>query len=218
MPSSALLAPPFPRHPLVPPSPWLEAPTLTGHHVVLEELRLEHAAELFHTLDNEEVWRYIPGTRPENEEGMAAYITGILRAGALGQRVAWAYRYADTGVLIGMSSYAPADEKLSSVHIGGTMTARSYWRSGVNTEAKLLLMTRAFETLGALRVEWQTDHLNLRSQAAIERLGAVREGVLRSHKPRRDGTRRDSVFYGMLAAEWPAAKERLLGRLAAYAG
>ena len=216
MASSALLAPPFERHPLVPESPWLEAPTLEGRHVVLEALGPEHAAELFHALDDEEVWRHLPGTPPRSEDEMAAHVTGMLRACALGQRTTWVYRDPHTGAVIGMSSYVPPEERLRSVHIGGTMTARAYWRSGVNTEAKLLLMTRAFETLGAVRVEWQTDNLNLRSQAAIERLGATREGVLRSHKPRHDGTRRDSVFYGLLADEWPAAKERLLARLAAH--
>jgi uncharacterized protein len=85
--------------------------------------------------------------------------------------------------------------------------------AGVNTEAKLL-MTRAFEVLGAQRVEWQTDILNLRSQAAIERLGATREGVLRRHRRRADGTWRDSVYYGMTAAEWPVAKNTLVARLA----
>jgi RimJ/RimL family protein N-acetyltransferase len=147
---------------------------------------------------------------------MAADIAGVLRSAALGRRVAWIYREPRSGAVIGTSTYAPPDERLRSVHIGGTMTARAHWRTGVNTEAKLLLMARAFETLGAARVEWQTDDLNLRSQAAIERLGATREGVLRSHKPRRDGTRRDSVFYGLLAQEWPAAKRRLLDRLAAH--
>lgn len=214
--ASALLSPPFERHPLVSESPWLEAPTLEGRHVVLEALGLEHAAELFHALDDEDVWRYLPGAAPKNEEEMATYITGMLRASALGLRTAWVYREPRSGALIGTSSYVPPEEKLRSVHIGGTMTARAYWRSGVNTEAKLLLMTRAFETLGAVRVEWQTDNLNLRSQAAIERLGATREGVLRSHKPRWDGSRRDSVFYGLLADEWPAAKQRLLDRLAAH--
>ena len=200
----------------MPESPWLEAPTLQGRHVVLEALLPEHAAGLFHALDDEEVWRYIPSAQPQNEDDMAAYVTGIQRAWALGTRVPWVYREPGTGALIGMSSYVPPEEKQRSVHIGGTMTSRAFWRSGVNTEAKLLLMTRAFETLGAVRVEWQTDNLNLRSQTAIERLGATREGVLRSHKPRRDGTRRDSVFYGLLADEWPAAKERLLARLASH--
>lgn len=216
MSAAAPYAPPFERHPLVPASPWLEAETLTGEHVVLEQLRREHTAELFHALDDEEVWRHIQGRRARNVAEMGAFVDGILRSCALGQRVAWIYREPRSGAVIGTSSYAPAEEKLRSVHIGGTMTARAYWRSGVNTEAKLLLMTRAFETLGAARVEWQTDNLNLRSQAAIERLGATREGVLRSHKPRRDGTRRDSVFYGLLAEEWPAAKRRLLDRLAAH--
>jgi RimJ/RimL family protein N-acetyltransferase len=213
---SPLLAPPFERHPLVPASPWLEAPTMTGRHVVLEALRPEHSAELFRALDDEEVWRYVPTSRPVDEEQMAAYLAGALRGWALGQRVPWVYREPRSGALIGMSSYSPPEEKLLSVHIGGTITGRAYWRTGVNTEAKLLLMTRAFETLGAVRVEWQTDNLNLRSQAAVERLGATREGVLRSHKSRGDGSRRDSVFYGLLAEEWPEAKRRLSARLAAH--
>lgn len=216
MPSPTLLSPPFERHPLVPASPWLEAPTLVGRHVVLEELRPEHAVELFHALDEEDVWRYIPGKRPGNEQEMGQVVNAILRSWALGQRVAWVYREPRTGALIGISSYVPAEEMTLSVHIGGTMTAPAYWRTGVNSEAKLLLMTRAFETLGAVRVEWQTDHLNLRSQAAIERLGATKEGVLRSHKQRNDGSRRDSVFYGLLADEWPEAKRRLIARLAAH--
>lgn len=216
MPVDPSPAAPYARHPLVPASPWLEAETLVGMHVVLEALRPEHAAELFQALDDEEVWRHIPGRRPADAREMAAVVDGTLRACALGQRVAWIYREPRTGAVIGTSTYAPPEERLRSVHIGGTMTARAYWRTGVNTEAKLLLMTRAFETLGAARVEWQTDRFNLRSQAAIERLGAVREGVLRSHKPRRDGTRRDSVFYGLLADEWPAARRRLLDRLAAH--
>ena len=214
---SPTLVPPFERHPLVPASPWLEAPTLTGRHVVLEQLRLEHAAELFHALDDDAVWAFIPGARPRSGQDMENNILRGMRAEALGLRVAWVYRDPATGALIGTSTYSPPDERLGSVHIGGTMTAPAYWRTGVNTEAKLLMMTRAFETLGAARVEWQTDDRNLRSQAAIARLGATREGVLRSHKPRRDGTRRDSVFYGMLADEWPAAKLALQGRLAAHA-
>jgi RimJ/RimL family protein N-acetyltransferase len=99
------------------------------------------------------------------------------------------------------------------VHIGSTQLGRRWWRTGVNTEAKLLLMTRAFEELGAVRVEWQTDNLNLRSQAAIERLGATKEGVFRRHKPRADGSWRDSVFYAMTDDEWPVAKKRMVERL-----
>jgi uncharacterized protein len=214
--SPTLVSPPFERHPLVPASPWLEAPTLTGRHVVLEALRPEHSTELFHALNDDDVWRYIPGSRPVDEDQMAAYVAGMLRGQALGLRAPWVYREPRTGALIGTSSYIPPEEKTLSAHIGGTMTAPAFWRSGVNSEAKLLLIMRAFETLGAARVEWQVDNLNLRSQAAVERLGATREGVLRSHKPRNDGSRRDSVFFGLLAEEWPEAKRRLLARLAAH--
>lgn len=188
---------------------------MAGEHVALEPLGIEHAGELFTALDFAEVWSYIPRRRPVDEQDMAGFIDGVLRAGALGQRVTWLYRDPRTGAAIGTSSYCPPDEHQRSVHIGGTMTAPGYWRTGVNTEAKLLLMTRAFETLGAVRVEWQTDPLNERSQKAIARLGAQQEGVLRKHKQRGDGTWRDSVFFGLLDTEWPAAKERLLGRLAA---
>jgi uncharacterized protein len=216
VPTPASALEPIARHPLIAPSPWLEAVPLPGTHVALEPLGLEHAAELFTALDHEDVWRYIPGPRPSDEAEMAANIHGMLRSQALGQRVAWLYRDPSSGAAIGTSSFCPPEERQRSVHIGGTMTARAHWRTGVNTEAKLLLMTHAFETLGAVRVEWQTDHLNERSQAAIARLGAQREGVLRKHKQRNDGSWRDSVFFGLLDTEWPAAKERLLSRLAAH--
>lgn len=215
MSSVASRTPPFERHPLVQASPWLEAPTLEGDLVVLEELRPGHATELFYALDDAAVWQYLNGAQPRSPEEMSTYVAGILREAALGRRTAWAYRDPRTSALIGTSSYMPPEEKLRSVHIGGTITARRYWHSGVNTQAKLLLLTRAFETLGAVRAEWQTDTLNLRSQAAIERLGAKREGVLRKHKPRRDGSFRDSIFYGLLDTEWPAAKEELQSRLEA---
>jgi RimJ/RimL family protein N-acetyltransferase len=91
--------------------------------------------------------------------------------------------------------------------------ARAWWRTGVNTEAKLMLMRRAFEDLGAERVEWQTDIRNERSQAAIARLGATREGVLRHNRKRADGSWRDSVLFAMTAEQWPAARDRLTARL-----
>jgi RimJ/RimL family protein N-acetyltransferase len=105
---------------------------------------------------------------------------------------------------------APQDERLE---IGWTWYARAHWRSAVNTEAKLLLLTHAFEDLGMGRVQLKTDHLNTRSQQAIARLGATREGVLRRHRRRADGSWRDSVYFSLLAEEWPAAKARLTERL-----
>lgn len=194
-------------------SPWLEPAVLTGNHVRLEPLDRCHAGELFAALDDIEVHRYIPAPMPTTEAEMAEAIQAKLREQVAGVRVAWVLRDS-SGDIAGTTSYCPPDEVHRTVHIGSTQVGRRWWGTGLNTEAKLLLMTRAFEELGAVRVEWQTDHLNLRSQAAIERLGATREGVLRRHKRRADGTWRDSVYYGMTDAEWPAAKKRLADRLA----
>ena len=195
-------------------SPWLEPAVLHGEHVVLEPLDVCHAPELFTALDDPEVHRFIPRAAPTSPGEMAAVIAKMLGEHAAGSRVPWVQREASTGAVVGTTSYSPADEANRSVHIGSTQLGRPWWRTAINTEAKLLLMTRAFEELGAVRVEWQTDLLNTRSQAAIARLGATREGVLRRHKHRGDGTWRDSVFYGMTDAEWPAAKKRLVERLA----
>jgi nitroimidazol reductase NimA-like FMN-containing flavoprotein (pyridoxamine 5'-phosphate oxidase superfamily)/RimJ/RimL family protein N-acetyltransferase len=195
-------------------SPWLEPAVMRWRHVILEPLDVCHAEELFAALDDEEAHRYIPRERPKSPADTAATIAAMLREHAAGLRVPWLQRDAVTGAVAGTTSFCPPDERNRSAHIGSTQLGRKWWRTGVNTEAKLLLMTRAFEELGAVRVEWQTDALNLRSQAAIERLGATREGVLRRHKLRGDGTWRDSVFYGLTDAEWPAAKARLTDRLA----
>jgi RimJ/RimL family protein N-acetyltransferase/nitroimidazol reductase NimA-like FMN-containing flavoprotein (pyridoxamine 5'-phosphate oxidase superfamily) len=195
-------------------SPWLEPAVMAGAHVILEPLDLCHAPALFEALDEEEVHRHIPWPRPRSRDEMAGIVTRLLAQAADGARVPWLQRDARTGEVAGTTSYVPADEADRSVHIGSTLLGRRWWRTGVNTEAKLLLMTRAFEELGAERVEWQTDIRNLRSQAAIERLGATREGVLRRHKRRADGTWRDTVLYGMTVDEWPVVKNTLAARLA----
>jgi RimJ/RimL family protein N-acetyltransferase/nitroimidazol reductase NimA-like FMN-containing flavoprotein (pyridoxamine 5'-phosphate oxidase superfamily) len=198
-------------------SPYLEAATMRGEHVVLEPLCLDDAAELFAALDDEEVYRYmsVKGRRPSDVHGMTLIIEDALQAAAGGERVPWIIRDARTGAPVGTTSYYGISEFNETVAIGHTQVARDRWRSAVNTEAKLLLMTRAFETLGAGRVEWHTDDRNERSQAAIARLGAHREGVLRRHKRRADGTWRDTVQYAMTIDDWPAAKKRLVERLAA---
>jgi nitroimidazol reductase NimA-like FMN-containing flavoprotein (pyridoxamine 5'-phosphate oxidase superfamily)/RimJ/RimL family protein N-acetyltransferase len=195
-------------------SRWLEPAVLTGRHVRLEPLDLCHVPALFEALDDAEVWRHIPHPRPASPADLATVVSGFLAEAAAGRRVAWVQRAAQTGAVIGTTSYIPADEANRNVHIGSTQLGRAWWRTAVNTEAKLLLMTRAFEELGAVRVEWKTDNRNLRSQAAIGRLGATREGVLRQDKRRGDGSWRDTVYFGMTADEWPAARDRLTGRLA----
>ncbi|MEO6472186.1 MAG: GNAT family protein, partial [Aeromicrobium sp.] len=115
--------------------------------------------------------------------------------------------------LAGVTSYYDIDPPSRTVAIGFTWLGKKYWRTGINSEAKLLLLSRAFDDLGAVRVVWHTDNLNERSQAAIERLGAQREGALRKHRKRVDGTWRDTIVYSMLDDEWPAAKKALKKRL-----
>jgi RimJ/RimL family protein N-acetyltransferase/nitroimidazol reductase NimA-like FMN-containing flavoprotein (pyridoxamine 5'-phosphate oxidase superfamily) len=190
-------------------SPWLEPVVMRGKHVVLEPLEMSHARELFKALDDEEVWRYIPYARPHTPQEMAAFLSGLLSNDG---RVAWVQRCAQTDSLLGTTSIFP-EEGFKILEIGGTMLARHAWRTGANTEAKLMLMERAFDVLGAQRVSWQTDERNVRSRRAIERLGAVHEGTLRANRFRNDGTPRDSAIYSMVAQEWPLAQSTLRSRL-----
>jgi RimJ/RimL family protein N-acetyltransferase len=114
---------------------------------------------------------------------------------------------------VGTTSFYEIDFGRRTVAIGHTWLARRYWRTGLNTESKLLMLGHAFETLAAERVVWHTDLRNLRSQAAIERLGATREGVLRHHRRRPDGSLRDTVQYSMVSPEWPDVRQRLSAAL-----
>ncbi|MGR6317970.1 bifunctional pyridoxamine 5'-phosphate oxidase family protein/GNAT family N-acetyltransferase [Micromonospora soli] len=194
-------------------SPWLEQVVLRGEHVVLEPLDLSHAEELYAALDDEEVWRYVGSRRPGSAAEMADNVRAALDAHHRGVRTPWVQRCAATGAVVGTTSYYQPDAELRAVEIGFTQLGRPWWRSGINTEAKLLLLTRAFEELDAIRVTWQTSTLNERSQRAIERLGATREGTLRANRRRADGTWRESALYSMLASEWPNAQAKLRERL-----
>jgi RimJ/RimL family protein N-acetyltransferase len=207
------VAAPVPAYLRPAPSPWLEPVVLRGEHVVLEPLDQSHAEELYAALDDEEVWRYVGTPRPAGVEEMADYVRASLDAHRRGVRMPWVQRCAVTGAVVGTTSYYQPDPELRTVEIGYTQLGRPWWRTGINTEAKLLLLTRAFEELDAIRVTWQTSSLNGRSQRAIERLGAVREGTLRSNRRRADGTWRESALYSMLAEEWPNAQVRLRERL-----
>ncbi|WP_422734047.1 bifunctional pyridoxamine 5'-phosphate oxidase family protein/GNAT family N-acetyltransferase [Micromonospora sp. WMMD558] len=194
-------------------SPWHEPVSMRGQHVVLEPLDLIHAGELFAATADPEVWRHLGGYQPADAGEMAAVVRAYLAARQHGERVPWVQRCAATGAVIGTTSYYEVDPERRSVAIGYTWLGRPWWRTGVNTEAKLLLLTRAFEGLGAVRVVWHTDIRNERSQRAIERLGATREAVLRMHKQRADGSWRDTVQYAMTVDQWPTAQVRLRERL-----
>jgi len=190
-------------------SPWLEPAPMHGTQVILEPLDMSHVDGLFTATDDPEVWRWSTATRPADRAGMAAIVSATLRAAEAGSRVPWVQRSARTGEVIGTTSYHAVDPDNACLSIGHTLIGRPWWRTGVQHEARFLLLRRAFEDLGAVRVQWHTDVRDDRSQRAIERLGATREGVLRAHRRHPDGTWRDSVLYAMTAADWPAARDRL---------
>ncbi|MET8232373.1 bifunctional pyridoxamine 5'-phosphate oxidase family protein/GNAT family N-acetyltransferase [Micromonospora sp. NPDC005298] len=194
-------------------TPWHEPAPLHGEHVRLEPLDLAHADDLHTATADDEVWRHLGVRRPTTPTGTAEVIAAALDAQHRGERVPWVQRCATTGAVVGTTSYYEIDPERRSVAIGYTFLGRPWWRTGINTEAKLLLLGRAFDDLGAVRVAWHTDIRNERSQAAIERLGATREGVLRMHRQRPDGSWRDTVQYAMTVDEWPNAQLRLRERL-----
>jgi RimJ/RimL family protein N-acetyltransferase/nitroimidazol reductase NimA-like FMN-containing flavoprotein (pyridoxamine 5'-phosphate oxidase superfamily) len=190
--------------------PWHSPATLRGRHVTLEPLDHPHAPGLFEALDDAEVWAHLGNPRPTGVDDMARIVAAAL---ADPDRVPFVQREPGTGRIIGSTSYYAIAPVNRAVAIGHTMVGRAWWRTGVNTESKLMLLRHAFDTLGALRVEWHTDVRNQRSQNAIARLGAQREGIMRAHKRRPDGSQRDTVLYSMIADEWPAARDRLAAAL-----
>ncbi len=128
--------------------------------------------------------------------------------------VAWTQIDQARNEIAGLTTYYDIDAAVRTVAIGSTWLGRRFWRTGVNTEAKLLLLRRAFDDLQCARVVWHVDVLNERSQVAVARIGGFREGVLRKHKIRRDGSWRDTVVFSMTDDEWPEARAALEGRLA----
>ncbi|MPY30304.1 GNAT family N-acetyltransferase [Streptomyces adustus] len=188
--------------------------TLTGRHVRLEPLSTEHLGELFEAGGgDEEVWRWQGGPAPQTEAELGGKLATLLDAAERGAYVPFAVVHRASSRAIGWTTYMDINVADEQLEIGWTWYGRAYWRTAVNTESKLLLLTHAFEDLSMGRVQLKTDHLNHRSQAAIARIGARREGVLRRHRRRPDGTWRDSVYFSILADEWPAAKENLTTRL-----
>ena len=187
--------------------------TLASEHVRLEPLGLEHIEGLKRAAADGELWTIRVTSVPDPDD-TRGYIERALQAFAEGHRLAFAVLDARTGEVIGSSSYHDIVPPAERLEIGYTWYAKSRQRTHVNASAKLLLMTHAFETLGARLVGWRTDNFNFASQRAIERLGARKDGVLRHHAVRRDGTIRDTVMYSMSAGEWPEAKAELKARLA----
>ena len=187
--------------------------TLTGRHVRLEPLRTEHAVPLFPAADEPDIWRYMPYGEVNTADKLRAVIDDLLGRQARGTDVCFAVFDMATDNPIGMTRYLAIERANRSLEIGGTWYGKAFRRTAVNTECKYLLMRHAFESLGCMRVQLKTDLRNERSQRAIERLGAVREGVLRKNVLMPDGYQRSSVLYSVIDDEWPAMKARLEGFL-----
>jgi N-acetyltransferase len=188
----------------------IEPVTLTGTLVRLEPLNPRHIPDLAEAGQDESIWKFMRYGAVTTEEGMRGFVDNLLSAQARGTELPFAVLHQETGRAIGMTRYMNIEPANRALEIGGTWYAVSYQRSGVNTECKFLLLRHAFETLDCLRVQIKTDLRNERSQRAIERIGAVREGVLRDHMVLPDGTVRSSVYYSILAREWPEVKKRLM--------
>jgi N-acetyltransferase len=182
---------------------------LTGRHVRVEPLERRHVPDLAaQTAGDPEVWRWL-AVFPTDLAETAAVVDAALAARERAERFPFAIVELSSGSAIGSTSYLDIAPQDGRIEIGWTWLARRSWRSAVNTEVKLLMLGHAFDDLGYERVALKTHHLNERSQDAIARLGAVREGVLRHHSQHRDGTWRDTVYYSILSAEWPKVRERL---------
>ncbi|MHA3115029.1 N-acetyltransferase [Acinetobacter sp. ANC 4635] len=188
---------------------WLAAaPTLEHGNIRLEPLSIEHLQGLIAATQDGELWNIRVTSAPHPDQ-VAAYIEHALEQRTQQQRQAFAVINTQTGKVLGTTSYHDIVPNIQRLEIGYTWYAASVQRTQVNTTCKFLLLRHAFEDLGAQLVGFRTDNFNYRSQRAIERLGAKKDGVLRHHQPRKDGTVRDTVMYSIRAGEWTEIKAHL---------
>ncbi len=186
---------------------------LEGDHVRLEPIELRHAADLFEAGNDEAIWRYKWVPMPQSLDEVRRWTEDVRQSMVNGNEIAYAIVSKADRCAIGSTRYLNIQPAHRTLEIGWTWIGTKYQRTAVNSECKYLLLTHAFEQLGAVRVQFKTDARNERSQRAIERIGAVKEGVLRkSHTPH-TGYIRDSVYYSIVDDEWPAVKQRLEGYL-----
>jgi RimJ/RimL family protein N-acetyltransferase len=191
---------------------FVEPITLCARGVTLVPLALEHEDGLRAAAADGALWNIRVTSVPEPQD-TRKYIEDALAMREAGNRFAFCVLDGTSGRVLGSSSYHDILPAVKRVEIGYTWYAKSVQRSHVNTTAKLLLMSHAFETLSCNVVGWRTDNFNFASQAAIERLGAHKDGVIRGHALRRDGTIRDTVMYSLRSGEWPEVKAQLLHSL-----
>ena len=186
--------------------------TLEGNGVRLEPMQQAHADALRAAAADGELWQLWVTSVPEPAQ-TAAYIATALEGQRAGHMLPWIVRELASDTIIGTTRYHDVVSESDRVEIGYTWYAKRWQRSHVNSSCKLLLLAHAFDTLRCKVVGLRTDNFNFRSQKAIEGLGAKKDGVLRHHAPRKDGTVRDSVMYSILAQEWPDVRKNLEGRL-----
>jgi RimJ/RimL family protein N-acetyltransferase len=187
--------------------------TLTGRHVQLEPLAHAHIDGLRAAVQDGELWKLWYTSVPPAER-MAEEIERRLQLQAIGSMLPFATRRQDSGELCGMTSFMHIETSHRRLEIGSTWLAQSAQRSPINTEAKLLMLSYAFDTLGCIAVEFRTHFMNHQSRNAIARLGAKQDGILRNHQLMPDGSYRDTVVFSIIASEWPTVKQHLHYQLA----
>jgi RimJ/RimL family protein N-acetyltransferase len=197
-------------------SDWRTTPTLSGRHVTLRPLVGEDRDALVAVAAADDLWDMFYANVSQMKQP-EAFFTNAFRERDYGRALPFAVIDA-AGALVGTTRFMRMHEANRRLEIGGTFYAKSVQRTGVNTEAKLLLLTHAFDVLGCQCVQIRTDSLNRKSQAAIERLGAKRDGVLRGHQMLANGRLRDTVVYSILAHEWPGVRQNLAYLLARHEG
>jgi len=194
---------------------FLDIPTLRGRLTTLEPLSMEHADELAESVAEDELYK-VWYTRLPSPGGMSDEIESRLARHVDGSIVPWTIRRRADGRAVGMTTFLNIREENRRLEIGSTWIATSAQGTGVNTEAKLLQLTHAFEALHCIAVEFRTHWHNRRSRWAIEALGAKQDGVLRNHDLWRDGTIRDVVVFSIIESEWPTVKLSLTEKLTSY--
>ncbi|UQA63150.1 GNAT family N-acetyltransferase [Polyangium aurulentum] len=188
--------------------------TLEGQHVRLEPLEPSHAPDLLAALLHDtSIWQWLSTEPPATPAAMEAFIAAALQGRAAGTGIPFAQISRAEGRAVGSTRYLNISRNDLGLEIGWTWIGKPWQRTAINTESKFLLLRHAFEDLGAARVQFKTDARNLQSQAAIARLGAVREGVLRKYQRTVNDFIRDTVMFSIVADEWPEVKTRLLEKL-----
>jgi RimJ/RimL family protein N-acetyltransferase len=194
-----------------------EPVTLEREGVRLEPMKPEHAPALEAAAADGELWKLWYTSVPD-PGGAARYVEEAIKGQEKGHMLPWVVRDLASNKVVGTTRYHDIVAAVDRVEIGWTWYGKSVWRTHINTTCKLLLLSHAFDGLGCKVVGLRTDNFNFRSQRAIEALGAKKDGVIRHHWPRRDGTARDSVIYSILVAEWPDVRRHLEMRLARNSG